>query len=77
MTGLQAYQGKWRQIIKCFVTHIKGTRVEIEVIAVIVFVRLILGRERVDGFTGLWREIDIRYELVLKIVLMGLGCQQR
>ena len=40
---------------------------------VIVFVRLILGKRRVDGFTGLRREMDIRYECDLKIVLKYLG----
>ena len=35
---------------------------------VIVLVRLILGKLGVDRFTGLQREIDIRYECDLKIV---------
>ena len=40
---------------------------------VIVFVRLILGKLGVDGFTGPRRESDIRYECDLKVVLKGLG----
>ena len=39
----------------------------------IVFVRLILGKMRVDGVTGPQQEIDIRYEVNLKIILKGLG----
>ena len=42
---------------------------------VIVFVRLILGKVEVDGFTGPQRESDIRYECDLKVVLKGLGCK--
>ena len=41
----------------------------------IVFVRLILGKVGVDGFTGPRRESDIRYEFDLKVVLKGLGCK--
>ena len=41
----------------------------------IVFVRLILGKVEVDGFTGPRRESDIRYECDLKVVLKGLGCK--
>ena len=33
----------------------------------IVFVRLILGKVGVDGFTGPLRESDIRYEFDLKV----------
>ena len=40
---------------------------------VIVFVRLILGKVGVDGFTGPRRESDIRYECDLKVVLKDLG----
>ena len=40
---------------------------------VIAFVRLILGKGRVDGFTGPRREIDIRYECDLKVMLKYLG----
>ena len=39
----------------------------------IVFVRLILGKLRVDGFSGSRRESDIRYDCDLKVVLKGLG----
>ena len=42
---------------------------------VIVFVRLILGKVEVDGFTGPQRESDIRYECDLKVVLKGLECK--
>ena len=38
----------------------------------IVFVRLILGKVEVDGFTGPQREIGIRYELDLNVILKGL-----
>ena len=41
--------------------------------SLIVFVRLILGKVRVDEFTGLRWESDIRYEFDLKKVLKGLG----
>ena len=41
----------------------------------IVFVRLILGKVRVDGITGLWEESGIRDEFDLKVVLKGLGCK--
>ena len=39
----------------------------------IVFVRLILGKVEVDGFTGPRWESDIRYECDLKVVLKGWG----
>ena len=39
----------------------------------IVFLRLILGKVWVDGFTGSLREGDIRYEFDLEVVLKGLG----
>ena len=39
----------------------------------IVFVRLILGKVRVDWFTGPGRESNIRYACDLKIVLKDLG----
>ena len=42
---------------------------------VIAFVRLILGKVGVDGFTGPRRESDIRYECDLKVVLKDLGCK--
>ena len=42
---------------------------------VIVFVRLILRKLGVDGFTGPRRESGIRYEYDLKVVLKGLGCK--
>ena len=43
----------------------------------IVFVRLILGKEKkgLDRFTGPQRENDIRYEFELKVLLKCLGCQ--
>ena len=41
----------------------------------IVFVRLILGKVGVDGFTEPRRESEIRYEFDLKVVLRGLGCK--
>ena len=40
-----------------------------------VFVRLILGKVRVDRVTGPRREIDIRYEFDLKIILKDLKFQ--
>ena len=39
---------------------------------VIVFVRLILGKVGVDGFTGPRRESDIRYECGLEVVVKDL-----
>ena len=42
---------------------------------VIVFVRLILGKLEVDGFTWPRRESGIRYECDLKVVLKDLGCK--
>ena len=66
----------------------KFKRVVIEIIAaifsvtfetkgkfLIVFVRLILGKVEVDGFTGLRWESNIRHECDLKVVLKGLGCK--
>ena len=41
----------------------------------IVFVRLILGKVGVDGFTGPRWESNIRYKCDLKVVLKGLGCK--
>ena len=41
----------------------------------IVFVRLILEKVRVDGFTVPQRESDIRCEFDLKVVLKGLRCK--
>ena len=43
----------------------------------IVFLRLILGKVRVDGFTRPRWENDIRYEFELKELLKGLGCKYR
>ena len=40
---------------------------------VIVSVRLILPKVRVDEFTGLQQEINIGYEFGLKLILKGLG----
>ena len=42
---------------------------------VIVFVRLIVGKLGVDGFTEPRRKSDIRYECDLKVVLKYLGCK--
>ena len=42
---------------------------------VTVFVKLILGKVGVDGFTGARRESDIRCECDLKVVLKDLGCK--
>ena len=42
---------------------------------VIVFVRLILQKVWVDGFTRPRGESEIRYECGLKVVLKGLGCK--
>ena len=39
----------------------------------IVFVRLILGKIGVDGFTRPYQESDIRYEFELKVSLKGTG----
>ena len=41
----------------------------------IVFVRLILGKVGVDGFTGSRGKSDITYEFYLKVVLKSLGCK--
>ena len=41
----------------------------------IVFVRLILRKMGVDGFTRPHQESDIRYEFELKVLLKGLGCK--
>ena len=41
----------------------------------IVFVRLVLAKVGVDGFTGPLRESDIRIECDLKVVLKYLGCK--
>ena len=41
----------------------------------IVLLRLILGNEGVDVFTGPRRENDIIYECDLKVVLKDLGCK--
>ena len=38
-------------------------------------VRVIFRKVAVDGFTGLRRESDIRYEFGFKVVLMDLGCK--
>ena len=40
-----------------------------------IFVRLILGKVVVEGFTGPRRESDIRHEFDLKVVLKDLGCK--
>ena len=44
---------------------------------VIVFVRLILGKVGVDGFTGPRRKSDIRYECGLKVVVKGFEWKYR
>ena len=44
-------------------------------IFLIIFVRLLLGKMGVDGFTAPRRESDIRYECDLKGVLKGLWCK--
>ena len=41
----------------------------------IVFVRLILRKVGVDGVTGPWWEISIRYEFDLKVTLKSLRCK--
>ena len=41
----------------------------------IVFVRLILRKVEVDGFTGSRRKSDIRCQLELKVLLKSLGCK--
>ena len=53
-------------------------------IIVIVFVKLILGKDEGNQATtgnrrydGTRREIDVRREFDLKVVLKGLGCKQR
>ena len=40
------------------------------------FVRLILGKVGMDGFMEPRREIDIRYEFGLKVILKGLRCSR-
>ena len=41
----------------------------------IVFLKLILGKARVDGFTGPRRTIYVRYEFGFKAFLKGLLCK--
>ena len=41
----------------------------------IIFIKFILGKVEVDGFTGPQQESDIRYEFDLKVMLKGLGCK--
>ena len=41
----------------------------------IAYIRLILGKVGVDGFTGPRRESDIRYKYDLKVLLRSLGCK--
>ena len=41
----------------------------------IVFVRLVLGKVGVDQFTGLQREIDIKYEFSFNVILKDLKCK--
>ena len=41
----------------------------------IVILRLVLGKVVVDGATGQLREIDVRYESDLKVILNGSGCK--
>ena len=68
--------------------YIKGIKLEIEAIAAIVsvafkttskcltvFVKLVLGKVEVDWFTRPRREIDIRHEFGLKIILKDLSCK--
>ena len=43
----------------------------------IFFLQLVFGKVRVDRVTGSRREIDVRYEFYLKVILKGLGCKQR
>ena len=43
----------------------------------IVFLRLILGKVGVDGFTRLRGEIDMTYEFDLKVILKDLRCKWR
>ena len=43
----------------------------------IFFLRLVFGKVRVDRVTGSRREIDVRYEFYLKVILKGLGWKQR
>lgn len=89
--GWQIYRTttrKSRQIRKWFLTHNKSIRVEIEMFQpifgdfqttskfVINFVRLILGKVRIDRFTRPWQEMDIRYGFGLEVILKGLGFKQ-
>ena len=39
----------------------------------IFFLRLVFGKVRVDRVAGSRREIDVRYEFYLKVILKGLG----
>ena len=43
----------------------------------IFFLRLVFGKVRVDRVAGSRREIDVRYEFYLKVILKGLGWKQR
>ena len=58
----QGYKGGNRDYCSHFPVTFKTTGK-----SVIVFVRLILGKVGVDGFTGPLRESDIRYEFDLKV----------
>ena len=43
----------------------------------IVFIRLTLGKVEVDGLTEPRREIDIKYEFDLTMILKSSGCKER
>ena len=64
----QGYKGENRDYFSHFSVTFETT-----VKFLIVFVRLILGKMRVDRFTGARWESDIRYDFDLKVVLKILG----
>ena len=66
--SLQGYKGGNRDYCRHFSVTIETTGK-----FVIVFVRFILGKVWVDGFTGPSRESYIRYECDLTVVLKGFG----
>ena len=66
--SLQGYKGGNRDYCSHFYVTFETTGKFL-----IVFVRFILGKVGVDGFTGPRRESYIRYECDLTVALKGLG----
>ena len=68
----QGYKGGNRDYCSHFSVTFETTRKFVNV-----FVRLLLGKVGVDGFTGPQQKSDIRYECDLNVLLKGLGCKKR